>query len=766
MNFHELSSMPFIQLFASPACNLSCSYCSAPMKRNRHSLLKRISEVDFLQSPEVHDLICNIPNTHFYLSGGEPLIHPGIKEFVKIAGEHGHVVSIDTNICVDIDYLNDLLESWDRDWLGFMNISHHLICNISFNFIEQRTNLIRKYGILNFVKYIGIPEHFPKIKQNMKILHNQNIGCAVTILTGEWRGRIYPRDYSLDESISLLDMMTLNTHGLQVFGGIHSKGIHCRGGQDFIAYNMNGEKEIIPCCHGSAFPKRLDETFFVTKKKDKLPCPIEQCYGDVMIISGINFITDETERFERLCRGESEFVGARSIIDFITEITRKGFRVYDRKKFAEVKRHLYPGFPLFTRSDSTIARIRSLAKRAPARARRAVYRQRKRIDPYSSLNALQVPSEVKDKTGEEIQEHLRRFIDEYPNAGSVMRNFDLDEAIQNEQDKIPVSDKRLHARYLAKKVIQDLYGLPKKINVEISALCPLNCEYCVLRDLKSFRRKSLMEYDDYKRIWRYMEPFTTEVEFTGGEPLVNKDLFDIIIEAGKTGVHTTLTTNAQLLTERKIEQVLEAKPSRILIAYDSSDAQKYDSTRIKGSLSKLKRNVERLVQIKKEQGATSPKIVLQMVVHKKNKDDVETFWEEAREVGADEATIKPILVWPGIGPEYERTMIENYLIPGHALSYHSVDENGDLVKPRQPGVCPNIQQVHIGSGSEVIPCWYLLKDTYIAGYASDEPFYDIWWSDEYIKYRKKMLYDVANKGCPGCIGIYDPMLWVGRTFNR
>ncbi|MCK4828711.1 4Fe-4S cluster-binding domain-containing protein, partial [bacterium] len=71
MDFRVLSTMPWIHLFASPACNLNCEYCTQGTIRTN-----KVSE-DFLENHALLELISQIPPTSFYISGGEPLIHPG-----------------------------------------------------------------------------------------------------------------------------------------------------------------------------------------------------------------------------------------------------------------------------------------------------------------------------------------------------------------------------------------------------------------------------------------------------------------------------------------------------------------------------------------------------------------------------------------------------------------------------------------------------------------------------------------------------------------
>ena len=132
----------------------------------------------------------------------------------------------------------------------------------------------------------------PQIRENMLYWRDVGIGSAVTLLQGNWKGGTFPRDYTLEQIIALLELVTLNTHGLQIFQGIHSRGIHCRGGQDFIAYNMTGDKRIIPCCHGNSFPIKIDQTFFKSNNREKIKCPVDSCVGDIMFICGINGVTN------------------------------------------------------------------------------------------------------------------------------------------------------------------------------------------------------------------------------------------------------------------------------------------------------------------------------------------------------------------------------------------------------------------------------------------------------------------------------------------
>jgi organic radical activating enzyme len=125
--------------------------------------IARTSKVtsDFLHDQQLLEFISGIPPTHIFLSGGEPLIHPGIDEFIILASKCGHKISLDTNLAIPIKKLETLLSQWDPDCFGHVNISQHIVCGITLEYILPRVRLLKDAGIRNFVKYIGVPGIYP-----------------------------------------------------------------------------------------------------------------------------------------------------------------------------------------------------------------------------------------------------------------------------------------------------------------------------------------------------------------------------------------------------------------------------------------------------------------------------------------------------------------------------------------------------------------------------------------------------------------------------
>lgn len=324
------------------------------------------------------------------------------------------------------------------------------------------------------------------------------------------------------------------------------------------------------------------------------------------------------------------------------------------------------------------------------------------------------------------------------------------------------------ARNIAKhKAIQSLC-LPEKHNIEVTTQCILKCDFCVLHSgaLLKKRSKAFMGFADFQQLFFQIEPYLSHIEFTGGEPLLNRDLLRMVALCNSYSIKTTIATNAQLLNDNRIEEVLDAPPSVLLVAYEGGHANSYRAHRKGGNFQRLTDNLARLIERKKQRRQSYPRIQLQTVVSRKTVSQLDHFWEDAENSGVDSACIKPIFIWPDGTEDYQRLMINEYLIPGHPLSYHTISPTGELEPTGVPDYCPNTKTVHIGTGGEVVPCWYNLLTSPSMGKVTERHFFDIWFSEDYQEFRQKMASHTAYEHkCRHCIGIYKPELFVSRTFR-
>ena len=104
----------------------------------------------------------------------------------------------------------------------------------------------------------------------------------------------------------------------------------------------------------------------------------------------------------------------------------------------------------------------------------------------------------------------------------------------------------------------DQHGrLVEYLRISVTDKCNLRCTYCMpLEGLPWMRRAELLTYEEIARIVRIMAGMgLTRVRLTGGEPLIRRDLPELVkLLAAVPGIEDlSLSTNAVRVTEVMIE---------------------------------------------------------------------------------------------------------------------------------------------------------------------------------------------------------------------
>ena len=88
----------------------------------------------------------------------------------------------------------------------------------------------------------------------------------------------------------------------------------------------------------------------------------------------------------------------------------------------------------------------------------------------------------------------------------------------------------------------------KKIYLEITNRCNLNCDFCI----KNKRKITDISYDNYKYIIDKITDYTSELYLhVLGEPLMHKDINNFIDYANSKGLLVNITTNGYLINKIK-----------------------------------------------------------------------------------------------------------------------------------------------------------------------------------------------------------------------
>lgn len=185
-----------------------------------------------------------------------------------------------------------------------------------------------------------------------------------------------------------------------------------------------------------------------------------------------------------------------------------------------------------------------------------------------------------------------------------------------------------------KSVTLDKLDRPlKDLRISVTDRCNFRCRYCMPeeifgRDYAFLSNDKILSFDEIERITRiFVSLGVTKLRITGGEPLLRKDLPELIQRLNKIdGVADIgLTTNGSLL-KKFAPDLYKAGLSRVTVSLDSLNEERFSY--LNGNRSKVK-TVLAGIQAAAEVGM---KIKMNMVVQKgKNEQDIVQMAEYFKE---------------------------------------------------------------------------------------------------------------------------------------
>jgi MoaA/NifB/PqqE/SkfB family radical SAM enzyme len=109
--------------------------------------------------------------------------------------------------------------------------------------------------------------------------------------------------------------------------------------------------------------------------------------------------------------------------------------------------------------------------------------------------------------------------------------------------------------------------------------CNMSCEHCFAAVLKN-NAKPLLSVKDYARIAREADKLgAVHIAFQGGEPLVQKNIFEIIEAIKPSRFIVSLTTNGYLITEDIILRLKQLQVDMLTISIDSGIPEEHNMFR-------------------------------------------------------------------------------------------------------------------------------------------------------------------------------------------
>jgi len=169
---------------------------------------------------------------------------------------------------------------------------------------------------------------------------------------------------------------------------------------------------------------------------------------------------------------------------------------------------------------------------------------------------------------------------------------------------------------------------PTTLLAELTYRCPLHCPYCS-NPLEMSRAEAELSTEDWNRVFTQARNLgVLQLGLSGGEPLVRKDLEDLIAHARAEGMYSTLVTSGLGLTRQRAQRLKDAGVDHIQISFQDADV--VNAERIAG-IHSVKQKREAAALVKELDLAFSVNVVL----HRGNLDHLSEIIEMAAGMGAD-----------------------------------------------------------------------------------------------------------------------------------
>ncbi|MFH1551566.1 MAG: radical SAM protein [bacterium] len=187
--------------------------------------------------------------------------------------------------------------------------------------------------------------------------------------------------------------------------------------------------------------------------------------------------------------------------------------------------------------------------------------------------------------------------------------------------------------------------LPKEVMIEVTSQCNFNCQFCFNQAsfAKNGRQEKEMSKSFIKKIIDNLKKNNVSfVRFTGGEPLLRKDIFELMDYAKSKDLEVRMNTNAYLIKDYKFVKKLAQYLDYVLISMHAYNAAKEKN--ITGIGESFEKKVKAIQWFKK----AGVKVVrVNTAASLENINNLEKFYNFFEKIGVDKWQIDRIMPIPG-----------------------------------------------------------------------------------------------------------------------
>ena len=290
-------------------------------------------------------------------------------------------------------------------------------------------------------------------------------------------------------------------------------------------------------------------------------------------------------------------------------------------------------------------------------------------------------------------------------------------------------------------------GLPFSISVEPTTRCNLACPDCVTGAGLLKRKKGDQSIENFKKIVDEVFPYTFSIlTHFQGEPLLNRDVFTMIRYSTSKRMVTEMATNGTLISNEVADEMVQSGLKKVVITIDSPHETDFGFYRKGADYNEVVAGIKRITSAKKKFKSKYPLLVIELLLFKKNSDQIEKFAEFAKDLKADIIRIKTAQI-------LDLSNAETKIPESKRFSRYLKTASGNFMlkgSSSKPCSAP-WTKLSITHDGWIVPCCFDSSGYYIMGFSKFSTLPQMWFSRHYNLFRNRLLNNRSSMNiCSTC----------------
>jgi MoaA/NifB/PqqE/SkfB family radical SAM enzyme len=290
-------------------------------------------------------------------------------------------------------------------------------------------------------------------------------------------------------------------------------------------------------------------------------------------------------------------------------------------------------------------------------------------DAYEILAQLEKPASLKAlrarlaaRSLDIDDEALRDFLGSLQSSNLVERTSDPARSVRAEV--FPYGSEPLRL---------DCLAAPASVSIYVTDVCTKSCRHCVVRSSPASGRGGELDLAQWtKALGKLKAAGVCSVVFTGGEPLLREDIFDLLKTASGLRLNISLLTDYDGMSQAHIARLMSIPGlNYIQTSLDGATARTHDFLRGQGSFERTLRRLELF-------RANKVRYAISTVVSKLNINELEGIADIYRKYGAAYLYLNPLTPYGRAKKALEHIVLSEEEIAGLSRSYHALVSSGKV----------------------------------------------------------------------------------------